>query len=183
MKLMKAILGLLLVFCSAVVFAQAIDINTATVEQLEGLKGIGPKKAAAIVKYREANGPFGSIDDLAKVPGIGKKTLTANEAMLQVGETTTSTVPAVPKTPEMPSMPKTSTTSTMPAVPKTPEMPVVPKTSTTSTTSTMPSMPKASDTTTSTMPPMPKASATTTSTMPPPVPKTSTTPVEAVKQQ
>ena len=162
MKLMKAILGLLLVFCSAVVFAQAIDINTATVEQLEGLKGIGPKKAAAIVKYREANGPFGSIDDLAKVPGIGKKTLTANEAMLQVGETTTST---------------------MPAVPKTPEMPVVPKTSTTSTTSTMPSMPKASDTTTSTMPPMPKASATTTSTMPPPVPKTSTTPVEAVKQQ
>ena len=180
MKLMKAILGLLLVFCSAVVFAQAIDINTATVEQLEGLKGIGPKKAAAIVKYREANGPFGSIDDLAKVPGIGKKTLTANEAMLQVGGTTTSTVPAVPKTPEMPSMPKTSTTSTMPAVPKTPEMPVVPKTSTTS---TMPSMPKASDTTTSTMPPMPKASATTTSTMPPPVPKTSTTPVEAVKQQ
>lgn len=159
MKLMKAILGLLLVFCSAVVFAQAIDINTATVEQLEGLKGIGPKKAAAIVKYREANGPFGSIDDLAKVPGIGKKTLTANEAMLQVGETTTSTVPAVPKTPEMPVVPKTSTTSTMP------------------------SMPKASDTTTSTMPPMPKASATTTSTMPPPVPKTSTTPVEAVKQQ
>ncbi|MBE2293713.1 MAG: helix-hairpin-helix domain-containing protein, partial [Phycisphaerales bacterium] len=113
MKLMKAILSLLLVFCSAVVFAQAIDINKATVEQLEGLKGIGPKKAAAIVKYREANGPFESIDDLAKVPGIGKKTLTANKEMLQAGEAATSTMPAVPKTPGMSDMPKTSTMPTM----------------------------------------------------------------------
>lgn len=52
-----------------------ININTATAEVLEQLNGIGPKKAQAIVRYREENGPFSSVDEIAKVPGIGEKTL------------------------------------------------------------------------------------------------------------
>ncbi|MBQ2092159.1 MAG: helix-hairpin-helix domain-containing protein [Clostridia bacterium] len=52
-----------------------ININTATAEELETLKGIGPAKAEAIVAYREQNGPFSSVDDLVNVTGIGEKTL------------------------------------------------------------------------------------------------------------
>ncbi|MCR4747206.1 MAG: helix-hairpin-helix domain-containing protein [Clostridiales bacterium] len=52
-----------------------ININTATAEELETLKGIGPAKAEAIVAYREQNGPFLSVDDLVNVTGIGEKTL------------------------------------------------------------------------------------------------------------
>ncbi|SFJ10141.1 helix-hairpin-helix domain-containing protein [Thermoflavimicrobium dichotomicum] len=52
-----------------------ININTATIQDLEKLDGLGPSKAEAIVKYREEHGAFRSIDDLTKVPGIGEKTL------------------------------------------------------------------------------------------------------------
>jgi competence protein ComEA len=56
-----------------------IDINSADVEILaRELYGIGPKKAAAIVEFREKNGPFQSIEDLQKVYGIGKKTFEKN---------------------------------------------------------------------------------------------------------
>ena len=52
-----------------------ININTATSEELDGLKGIGPTKAKAIVDYRKKNGPFKSVDDLQNVHGIGPETL------------------------------------------------------------------------------------------------------------
>lgn len=52
-----------------------LDINRASVEELDGLKGIGPAKAKAIVEYRERNGFFGSVDELFKVKGIGEKLL------------------------------------------------------------------------------------------------------------
>ena len=52
-----------------------VNINTATREQLDGLKGIGPTKAQAIVDYRRKNGPFKSVDELENVPGIGPGTL------------------------------------------------------------------------------------------------------------
>lgn len=48
-----------------------IDLNTATVDELDRLPGVGPATAAAIVAYREANGPFASVDALAEVRGIG----------------------------------------------------------------------------------------------------------------
>lgn len=52
-----------------------ININTATAALLESLPNIGPTRAAQIILYREQYGYFGSVDDLAKVPGIGEKTL------------------------------------------------------------------------------------------------------------
>lgn len=52
-----------------------IDINTASAQQLEALKGIGKKTAQAIVEYREQHGPFKSCDGLIKVKGIGPKKL------------------------------------------------------------------------------------------------------------
>lgn len=52
-----------------------VHINTASVEQLCALKGVGPKLAEKIIAFREASGPFQKPEDLEKVPGIGKKKL------------------------------------------------------------------------------------------------------------
>lgn len=52
-----------------------IRINSASVEELQKLQGIGPSKAQAIVTYREENGPFKTVEDLLEVSGIGEKTL------------------------------------------------------------------------------------------------------------
>ena len=48
-----------------------VNINTATAQELQTLNGIGPSKAAAIVEYRTANGPFKSPEDIKNVRGIG----------------------------------------------------------------------------------------------------------------
>ena len=50
-----------------------VNINTATVEELKTLKGVGEKKAEAIIEYRKKNGSFKTKEDLMKVRGIGKK--------------------------------------------------------------------------------------------------------------
>jgi competence ComEA-like helix-hairpin-helix protein len=52
-----------------------IDLNTATLEELELLPGLGPKKAGAVIAWREEHGRFESVDALARVKGIGKITL------------------------------------------------------------------------------------------------------------
>lgn len=54
---------------------QKIDINSAEEAELDALPGIGPSKAAAIIEYRETNGPFKSVEDLKEVSGIGEQTL------------------------------------------------------------------------------------------------------------
>ena len=58
---------------SAFAFA-AVNINTATVQELEALDGVGPVKAQAIVDYRKANGRFKSIEQIKEVSGIGDAT-------------------------------------------------------------------------------------------------------------
>jgi len=62
----------------------AININTADVQTLTKLKGIGPKKAEAIVAWREANGNFKTVDQLLDVKGIGEATLAANRENIRI---------------------------------------------------------------------------------------------------
>ena len=61
-----------------------LNINTATVNELVLLPGIGPSKAAIIAAYREENGPFENIEDLINVKGIGRRTLQKLEPYLKL---------------------------------------------------------------------------------------------------
>ncbi len=64
--------------------AGPIDLNRATVDQLDELPGIGPATATAIVDHRTANGPFASIEDLEAVRGIGPAKLDALRGLVAV---------------------------------------------------------------------------------------------------
>jgi competence protein ComEA len=48
-----------------------VDVNSATADQLHGIKGIGKSRALEIVRYRDKHGPFMSLDELARVPHMG----------------------------------------------------------------------------------------------------------------
>ncbi len=63
---------------------QVLDLNAATVEQLDTLPGVGPITAAAIVAWRQANGKFTSVDQLADVDGIGPARLEKLRALVRV---------------------------------------------------------------------------------------------------
>lgn len=64
--------------------ALVVNINTATVQELETLPGIGAKKAADIVAYRKANGPFPVVESLTDVPGIGANIMEQCDGLLTV---------------------------------------------------------------------------------------------------
>lgn len=64
--------------------ALKVSLNSASVEQLQQLTGVGAKKAQAIIAYRNQNGGFKSIDDLKKVKGIGEKLFEQNRARLSL---------------------------------------------------------------------------------------------------
>ena len=61
-----------------------ININSASVEELTELKGIGPAYAQRIIEYREKHGSFEKPEDIMKVQGIGPKTLEANSEIIVV---------------------------------------------------------------------------------------------------
>lgn len=63
-----------------------ININTASLEELDSLPGIGPSKAQAIIDYREANGDFATIEDIMNVTGIGQGTFDNMKDFITVGE-------------------------------------------------------------------------------------------------
>lgn len=65
--------------------AGPVDLNAADVASLDALPGIGPARALAIVRYREVNGPFRAVQDLARVPGLGPAALTRLRDLVRVG--------------------------------------------------------------------------------------------------
>lgn len=62
----------------------AVNLNTATQEELETLDGIGPVLAARIIAYREENGPFQRVEDVTRVQGIASKVFTDNAGRMTV---------------------------------------------------------------------------------------------------
>ena len=89
MKLTKFLLPTILaVFLSlgTAFSADKININTATQEELQMIKGIGPSTAMKIVDYREQVGTFSSIDELTQVQGIGDKKLEKVAEQITVSE-------------------------------------------------------------------------------------------------
>ena len=61
-----------------------LNINTAPAKELMQLKKVGPKKAAAIIEFRETRGLFETPEDIVNVPGIGPKTFEANKERITV---------------------------------------------------------------------------------------------------
>src|SRR3954471_8270174 len=66
----------------------AVNINSATQEQLESLNGIGPVKAKAIIDYRNKNGRFKTLEDIKKVDGVGDATFDKIKGDIQLTGTT-----------------------------------------------------------------------------------------------
>ena len=86
---MKRILGFLaaLLAYAGLAFG-AVNINSATQEQLETLNGVGPVKAKAIIDYRNKNGRFKTLEDIKKVDGIGDATFEKIRGDIQLTGTT-----------------------------------------------------------------------------------------------
>jgi competence protein ComEA len=76
--------------------ARPLNVNTATSVQLESVLLLLRKQAAAVFEYREKNGPFKSVEDLKKVPGIDAKKIEAEKDRLYFGDAA-ATPPAPPK--------------------------------------------------------------------------------------
>lgn len=79
---------LLTAITSLVLFSQsllAVNVNTADAAAIaDELKGVGLKKAAAIIEYRETNGNFKTVESLTEVKGIGLKTVEKNRGLIQL---------------------------------------------------------------------------------------------------
>jgi competence protein ComEA len=94
MMVAAALLALLLGVTRPAGADAPVNLNTASVAELEGLKGIGAAKAKAIVEHREKNGQFQSVDDLKLVRGIGDRMLDQLRPQLTVGNGKADGAPA-----------------------------------------------------------------------------------------
>ncbi|ETX00865.1 ComEA family DNA-binding protein [Candidatus Entotheonella palauensis] len=74
---------------SLICAADVVNINTANIEELKTLQGIGEVRADAIIKYRQIHGPFQSVDELKNVTGIGDKIVEANRSNMTLEQVTT----------------------------------------------------------------------------------------------
>lgn len=93
MKKYLSVIFSLFLFCVAAPLAVAdeasaaqepVNINSADLETLVTLNGIGEVRAEAIIAWREDNGQFVSVDQLAEVSGIGEATIEANRDLLSI---------------------------------------------------------------------------------------------------
>ena len=96
MKMIQSMILLLAMVTSSMLFAEPVNINTAEASVMAAeIKGVGTKRAQAIVEYRELHGDFASVDALANVKGIGPATIEKNRDKLTIGETSNSQSRAV----------------------------------------------------------------------------------------
>lgn len=86
MTSLKGWLSILLLLFAGFAFAgETVNINVANAESLAlAIKGVGQKRAEAIIEYREQFGPFRSVDELTQVQGIGDKLLEGSRHNLTV---------------------------------------------------------------------------------------------------
>lgn len=84
------------------VHADPVNVNSADAAALaKALNGVGPAKAKAIVAYRDKNGPFKSVDQLAQVEGISQKLIDRNRADIRLGaDKPVGIAPAAPAAPK-----------------------------------------------------------------------------------
>ena len=87
-RLFVSLLVSMALLTSLQINAAPVDINTADAAALaSAITGVGEKKAATIVAYRDAHGPFARVEDLSSVKGIGAGTIEKNRDNLMVGST------------------------------------------------------------------------------------------------
>ncbi len=85
--LLKSLFLTAAILIAGPVAAEPVDINTADAQALAAnIKGVGAKKAEAIVEYRRKHGPFKRPEDLARVKGIGPKLVEQNRHIIRVGK-------------------------------------------------------------------------------------------------
>lgn len=85
--LRSCIIALLLSLPTLLIAGEPININTANKDLLMSIKGIGEKRAEAIIAYRNKKGPFKTVDQLADIKGVGKLFIDSNRDVLVVKDT------------------------------------------------------------------------------------------------
>ncbi len=92
-KLKRVFLTFLVgIFLLSVAWANLVNLNTASKEELQTLPGVGPKVAERIVEYRQKYGPFKSIDELLEIKGIGPKKLEKIKPLVTLETTSNKTL-------------------------------------------------------------------------------------------
>ena len=84
----KLVMIMMLALSLNLAAAGPVNINSADKQTLMQVKGIGGKRADAIILWREKNGPFKSVDQLTEIDGIGPSLVETNKDLLTVGNTT-----------------------------------------------------------------------------------------------